>query len=161
MACYLDADGEVRTRQLIQRLRQRGIEVYLPAVRASRKTLAFRHYTACTPLRPNRYGVLEPAPFQSPEISPRDLDLVLAPLVAFDGVGRRLGMGGGYYDATFAFLRRFPWHPPRLYGVAFAGQQVAGLPGEPWDMPLDGVITERGCVRPARSVSEEGVCLGG
>ncbi len=58
--------------------------------------------------------------------------------------GYRLGMGGGYYDATLAFMQhRRGWRKPRLVGLAYECQRVDTLPHEPWDMPLDAVLTER------------------
>jgi len=146
VAAYLDADGEVPTGALIAALRDHGVTPYLPALPRRERRMVFRRYDADTPLRPNRYGVPEPVPGATPAVPARALDVVLVPLVAFDPAGRRLGMGGGYYDATLAFLRHHPWHPPRVLGLAFASQQVPVLPSEDWDLPLAGVITERGYV---------------
>ena len=75
------------------------------------------------------------------------LDLVLVPLVGFDGAGNRLGMGGGFYDRSFAFLGQRRWRRPRLVGVAFDLQRVDRLPRRAWDVPLDAVASERGCYR--------------
>ena len=73
-----------------------------------------------------------------------DLDLVLVPLVAFDDRGNRLGMGGGYYDQTFAFLsQRQHYRRPTLLGVAYEFQRLVALPVQAWDIPLDGVATEK------------------
>nr|MCE5388283.1 5-formyltetrahydrofolate cyclo-ligase [Acidithiobacillus sp.] len=59
--------------------------------------------------------------------------------------GRRLGMGGGFYDRTLAGLRhRKHWLRPRLLGVAHAFQEVTQIPAEPWDVPLHGICTEQG-----------------
>ena len=69
---------------------------------------------------------------------------LLVPLVAFDARGNRLGMGGGYYDRTLAYLRdRSHWRRPRIFGLAHALQRVDALPKNAWDIPVDGVITER------------------
>jgi 5-formyltetrahydrofolate cyclo-ligase len=67
---------------------------------------------------------------------------VVAPLVGFDASGHRLGMGGGWYDRSFAF-RRGHAAPPHLIGVGFAAQQVESVFPESWDMPLDAACTER------------------
>ncbi len=72
----------------------------------------------------------------------QELDLVFLPLVAFDRVGHRVGMGGGYYDRTFAFVQQMH-HKPILIGLAYEMQQVDGLPFCTWDIPLDGVLTEK------------------
>jgi 5-formyltetrahydrofolate cyclo-ligase len=78
-------------------------------------------------------------------INPRWLDLVLVPLVGFDERGTRLGMGAGFYDRHFAFLRhRRTWHWPRLLGLAFDVQRVERLADAAHDVPLWGIVTERG-----------------
>ena len=73
--------------------------------------------------------------------------MVLLPLVGFDANGARLGMGGGFYDATFAFKQKpavqtKPTAKPWLFGVAHACQQVDALTTEAWDIPLQGVVTD-------------------
>ena len=106
--------------------------------------LRFAPFSAGAVLVKNRLGIPEP------EVAPRhwkaatELDLLLLPLVAFDGTGQRLGMGGGFYDRSLDVLRhRRRWRRPRLLGVAHAFQEVRELPAEPWDVPLDGIATER------------------
>lgn len=66
-------------------------------------------------------------------------DMLLVPLLAWDGQGRRLGYGGGYYDRTLAALPGC-----RTIGCAYAAQQVAEVPAGPHDRPLDAVATEEG-----------------
>ena len=85
-----------------------------------------------------------PSPRQAPHIVPAiSLDLVLVPLVAFDRRGTRLGMGAGYYDRFFGSIARAL--RPRIVGVAHEVQRsAADLPAAAWDVPLDGVLTERG-----------------
>ena len=70
-------------------------------------------------------------------------EVLLVPLLAFDGLGYRLGYGGGYYDRTLAWLRG-PEAPgmPLAIGLGFAGQEMAALPRCPWDQPLDAIATE-------------------
>jgi 5-formyltetrahydrofolate cyclo-ligase len=63
-------------------------------------------------------------------------------LVAFDSQGHRLGMGGGYYDRTFSFLKDKIHHKPKLLGLAYDFQQVEQLPYEEWDIRLDYAVTE-------------------
>ncbi|ABI57878.1 5-formyltetrahydrofolate cyclo-ligase [Alkalilimnicola ehrlichii MLHE-1] len=145
LAAFMPADGEMDPLPLMRRLHRRGITLYLPVVRPGSRVLRFRAWCPGRPLRPNRFGIPEPLPNSSPLLRPRDLDLVLTPLVAFDHRGGRLGMGGGFYDASFAFLGRWRWRThPRLLGVAWSFQHVPELPLAPWDIPLHGVATERG-----------------
>jgi 5-formyltetrahydrofolate cyclo-ligase len=94
----------------------------------------------------NVFGILEPRGGR--DVDARTLDLVLTPLVAFDARGARLGVGRGYYDRRFAFLReRKCWFRPKLLGVAYALQEVARLEMRNWDVPLWGVVTEDGARR--------------
>jgi 5-formyltetrahydrofolate cyclo-ligase len=111
-------------------------KVYLPVLQG--KQLYFTSSEAHA-WKKNRFGIPEP---QGEKISPRNLDLVFVPLVGFDRAKHRLGMGGGFYDRTFAFLRhRKYWRAPKLVGLAFDEQEVDILPAEPWDIQLDDVIT--------------------
>jgi 5-formyltetrahydrofolate cyclo-ligase len=78
-------------------------------------------------------------------IAAHKLDLVLLPLVAFDDNRQRIGMGGGYYDRTFSFLRgRRQLLKPKLVGLAFACQKVPEIVASPWDIRLYCIITESG-----------------
>jgi 5-formyltetrahydrofolate cyclo-ligase len=70
------------------------------------------------------------------------MSLVVLPLVGFDANGQRLGMGGGWYDRSFAFRNEHP-APPWLVGAAFATQQVDAIAAEAWDVALDAICTER------------------
>jgi 5-formyltetrahydrofolate cyclo-ligase len=125
-----------------------GKAYYLPVVPPpGRRRLRFAPLAAATSFRKNRYGILEPVVPSGSLVTARQLDLVLAPLVAFDRRGGRLGMGGGYYDATFAFLAsRAHWRQPALVGVAFSFQEVPHIDRDPWDIPLSAVVTERGII---------------
>jgi len=144
IAAYLPADGEVDPRPLIERAWATGKQVYLPVLRTfGDNCLWFAHYEPDTPLVVNRYGIAEPEIDHVRRIEAFALDLVLAPLVGFDARGNRLGMGGGFYDRSFAhLLRRRYWLKPRLVGLAFDFQQLARLPAQRWDVPLTAVASE-------------------
>ena len=105
--------------------------------------LDFVRYEQGDKLRPNKFYILEPEEV-SRRVAPEKLDLVVTPLVAFDLHGHRLGTGGGYYDRTFAFMHADQYKKPLLIGLAFAKQQADSLPIDPWDIKLDGIVTERG-----------------
>lgn len=123
-----------------------GKQYYLPVVPPpGRRRMRFARLEPRTSFRRNRYGILEPDVPAGSLATALELDLVLAPLVAFDRRGGRLGMGGGYYDATFAFLAsRRCWRQPKLVGVAYSFQEVPHIEREPWDIPVSAVVTERG-----------------
>jgi len=142
IAIYMDADGEVGTMPLIKALLARGKCCYLPVLVEETTTLEFRQYLPDGPMETNFFGLLEP-PASAPTIAPEILDTVFMPLVGFDTDGNRLGMGKGYYDRTFAFLRNKASGRPLLIGLAHECQRVERLEAANWDVPLVGVITGR------------------
>ena len=144
IAGYCAFDGEVELDWL---MRQSRFKIYLPRV-GNNHQLSFhpksaprRHYSQRKPL--NRYGIAEP--IIARRISPARIQVILLPLVGFDTQGNRLGMGAGFYDR---FLASCP-NRPKTIGVAFSFQQVETLPTDPWDQPLDAIMTERGLIIPS------------
>ena len=129
---YLHRDGELNLAPTMSMCQRKGARLALPVVVEA--GLVFAAYTSGQSMRRNRFGIEEP---EDPVIAKPTL--VLAPLVAFDLCGTRLGMGGGYYD------RYFQEHPSaRRIGVAHECQCVRELPAEPGDVPLAAAVTERG-----------------
>lgn len=144
IAAYWPTDGEIDPLPALALAHAAGKFCYLPALDPSRAGhLGFAAWQPTARLVRNRFGIAEPVGPRAVRIEPRTLDLVLVPLVGFDMAGHRLGMGGGYYDRSFAFVLRSTARRPRLVGVAFDCQRVGGLPQRPWDVPLDGVVTPR------------------
>lgn len=139
VALYWATDGEIDLQPLLQRLRRDGKKVYLPVLQPRRTALWFRPWRPFSTLQANRFGI--PEPRSGRRLSPWALDWVLLPLVGFDELGGRLGMGGGFYDRTFAARARWP-RQPRLIGVAHQCQQVERIPLESWDIPLTAVVTD-------------------
>lgn len=142
IAAYLSSDSEIDPYPLLQFLWSAGKQVYLPVlVPFSRQKLWFARFNPNDMLAVNRFGI--PEPVQRRLIKPSALDLVLTPLVAFDPAGHRIGMGGGYYDRTFAFLQqRQHWHKPKLLGLAYEFQKQTTIKPNKWDVPLDAIATE-------------------
>jgi 5-formyltetrahydrofolate cyclo-ligase len=145
IAFYLPNDGELDLRPLIEQAWAMGKHCYLPVLSPLyHNRLWFAPYRPDSPLIKNRFGILEPNHSWRKMRPVWALDLVLTPLVAFDEMGNRLGMGGGYYDRTLAYLeRRLVWKKPRLIGAAYDFQCVPALPSASWDVPLHGIVTER------------------
>lgn len=144
VAVYLANDGEISPHVYIRIGRRRGIRFYLPVLHPVYSgRLAFSPYHEDTSLVSNRFGIPEPRFRDGLQRPPWALDAVLFPLVGFDETGGRLGMGGGFYDRTFAFSRYRPRLAPRLIGLAHDFQKLPELPTEPWDVPLHGVVTDR------------------
>ncbi|MGI5308913.1 5-formyltetrahydrofolate cyclo-ligase [Rheinheimera sp. WS51] len=140
IALYLTNDGELDTSLLIQALWQLNKQVYLPVMHPfAPGYLLFVAYNKNTLLQANKFGILEPYPECQHIIPLAKLDIVFTPLVAFDNKGNRLGMGGGFYDRTLSQLPNK--HATELVGLAHSCQQVAALPTESWDIPLNTIIT--------------------
>ncbi len=140
ITAYLPFDGEFDPCSVVESAWQMGKEVYLPVL--VNKQMQFVFYGPETVLVRHRFGMLEPEHRQHVCL-PENLDLVLMPLVAFDVRGNRMGMGGGYYDRTFAFCRQSARKKPRLLGVAYEVQKVPELEAASWDVPMDAVATEK------------------
>lgn len=130
---YVAREDELDPAPLLARLKAAGATIALPRLEPS-GGMSFRAADA---------GDLEPGPFRTmhpaasaPELRP---SLVLAPLLAFDARGNRLGYGKGHYDRAIAALRA----SGRVFylGLAYAQQQADVTPAEKHDIPLDWVET--------------------
>lgn len=82
------------------------------------------------------YGIEEPVRALSEEVQPEEIDMVICPCTAFDGAGRRMGMGAGYYDRYLPKCRRAV-----IAAVAFDEQRAAIVPVHDWDIPMQMVFT--------------------
>ena len=138
---YWPIADEIDVRPLMARLLDLGFDCALPVVTGPGRPLDFRRWRPGQVLLDGPFGTRHPEE-REPELRP---DIVLAPLLAFDDLGTRLGWGGGYYDRTFEALRK---HGPVLaVGVAFAAQRVDAVPHAPNDRRLDWVVTEENWMR--------------
>jgi 5-formyltetrahydrofolate cyclo-ligase len=140
IAVYLPFDAEADTAWLIAAARRRGIRVYVPVVTDLRHA-RMRFYPLDGRTRPGAFGIHVPS-LAAASISPRWLDLIVVPLVGVDAVGRRLGMGRGFYDRALDFRRQRRWRGPRVVGLAFECQRTAAGFAQPWDLRLDALATE-------------------
>jgi 5-formyltetrahydrofolate cyclo-ligase len=140
IAAYIAVNGEVNPLPLMQHAWAENKTCYLPILTKEHKLL-FAKYETNDPLINNRYNIPEPQPNNL--IDPQDLDIVITPLVAFDKDNNRLGTGAGYYDRTFSFIKKSKNHKPYLIGIAYEFQKVTVLSPDPWDVPLDLIVTEQ------------------
>ncbi|MFU8896062.1 MAG: 5-formyltetrahydrofolate cyclo-ligase [Gammaproteobacteria bacterium] len=138
LAIYWPADGEADVRGLAAHAWSCGKRLFLPVV-GQDGAMCFVPWSRSGVLRRNRYGIPEPIGGRR-RVTAARLDMLIMPLVVFDLHGNRLGMGGGYYDRAIGRSRR----RPVLVGAAFSLQRVLDIPAQPWDIPLDMVVTERG-----------------
>lgn len=143
VALFLSIDSELGTQQLIQALWHRRFKIYLPVLKTFRgRDMAFAPYHPKSQLKLNSFGILEPQTPHAQHLTGAQLDLVIMPLTCFDAQGHRIGMGGGFYDRTFAFKRHQPKRPPKLIGWAHSCQLQDQIQTKPWDIPLDALVTE-------------------
>ncbi|WP_306494840.1 5-formyltetrahydrofolate cyclo-ligase [Pseudomonas sp. W4I3] len=145
ISLYLPTDGEIDPRLLLRVAQRQGKATYLPVLSAWPRTkMVFQRVRPGDKLLPNRFRILEPRPNAQRQRKVWALDLVLLPLVGFDNEGGRLGMGGGFYDRSLAYLaRRKSWRKPTLLGLAHECQQVDRLAQASWDVPLAGTVTDK------------------
>jgi 5-formyltetrahydrofolate cyclo-ligase len=144
VAGYWPIPEEIDVRPLMTYLHLSGHVLALPVVMARDEPLIFRQWRPSLPLNPGVYGIPVPGA-EAPELTP---GVLLVPLLAFDGEGRRLGYGAGYYDRTLATLRA--GGDILAIGAAYAAQRMDSLPEEAADQRLDWVVTEEGAIRIGR-----------
>jgi 5-formyltetrahydrofolate cyclo-ligase len=143
IAIYLPVSGEADPTTLTKHASATCKHFYLPVIATHENSLLFAPLHSDTCFEPNRFNIPEPVCHPDELLPANQLDLVLMPLVGFDMCGNRLGMGGGFYDRTFAFKKQNRESPPLLIGYAYAFQQIEKLDAESWDVPLDGITTEK------------------
>ena len=141
VAAYRAVRGEVPLDALLDGERRQ----VLTLPRVAGRDLEFVAWRDGQRFAPGSFGI--PEPVHGEVVAFADHDAVLVPLVAFDAHCHRLGQGGGFYDRALAALPSGPETArPATIGVAHWFQQVDEIPLEPWDMPLDAVVTDRGVV---------------
>lgn len=134
---FMPLKGEIDPLPLMRKLAADGAQLALPVIAGRGRPLVMREWRFGDSLTSGVWGIREPG-VEAAEVAP---DIILAPLLAFDRAGNRLGYGGGYYDRTIAQLRAA--RPVVVVGLAFALQEVAAVPVTADDVPLDLVLTER------------------
>jgi len=142
VAGYWAMDGEIALHAWQLRLPRDC--VYCLPVLCDDQLLRFAPWRPGDALASNRFGIPEPDLSRASLLEADALSLAVVPLVGFDERGNRLGMGGGWYDRSFAF-RHERSAPPYLVGAAFEIQQVSAFQAEAWDVRLDAVCTEQRC----------------
>ncbi len=135
---YVGQGGELDPAPLIARLTAGGARFALPAAVSRDAPLVFRAADEPAALQPDIFGLPAPSP-GAPPLTP---DLIIAPLLAFDRRGGRLGQGAGCYDRTLRDLRAAG--SLFVIGLAYAGQEVVAVPSDAHDQALDAILTETG-----------------
>ena len=137
IAVYQATDGEINPYYLMNLIWAYGKQCYLPVLRRfPNQELGFVRVYKTSRLHRHRFGFKEPKATRM--LFSHQLDMVCLPLVGFDSSGQRLGMGGGFYDRSFA---RAPKKKVYKLGLAHDCQQVEQLHSQAWDIPLDAILT--------------------
>lgn len=138
IASYHSFSGEIDTVEINKALRLAGHHMALPVIHPEEKGLMdFYSYETPEDLILNRFKIPEPVVSEENLVQPHHLEVVIVPLVGFNEKGERLGMGGGYYDRM---LKKISCECLTL-GLAYDFQLIPEIKSQPWDMPLDEVIT--------------------
>ena len=135
VAGYRAVRGEVDIDGVLSQLIETGTTVTVPRVAGD--DLEFVNWLPDQRNKPGAFGIPEPVDAQILDLALHDV--VLSPLVAFDRTGQRLGQGRGFYDRALA---RLGDKRPAVIGIAYTFQEVESIPTEPWDIPLDAVVTD-------------------
>ena len=156
IAAYLPNDGEISPQCLINQAWAQGKTIALPVLHPFHpSTLLFVEYRADSTMTNNRYGIPEPRLYANNIIPVHLLDTIFVPLVGFDLKGNRMGMGGGFYDRTLAYLTQqqlvgYTPEPiltqPNLIGLAHSVQQIDAIPVAQWDIPMSHILTAQNCI---------------
>jgi len=145
LAVYFAVNGEIGLDPVIDHALAAGKQVYLPNL--DRQSLRFSPYFRAQKMRINKFRLPEPDVGDAEMLQADELDLVLAPLVVFDARRNRIGMGGGFYDRSFASRKNPEIDKPVLIGVAHEVQRVEEIIPEEWDVRLDMVVTDAAIYR--------------
>lgn len=130
--------GEYDARHLAKTLRDRGALTALPVVISRQAPLVFREWHPGIELAKGPLDI--PYPINSPEVTP---ETVLVPMNGWDMQGYRLGYGGALFDRTLAAAKK----KPVTIGVSYELARIETIHPQPWDIPMDFVVTERGVYR--------------
>ena len=131
LAAYWSFDGEPDIIPLCRQLLDKGADIALPTIAASGTSMEFHAWKPDEMLEQNRFGIQQPA--NSEKIPLSGVDLLVMPLVGYDRLGNRLGVGAGFYDRYLESMRNSP--APLRIGVAYSLQEVELINNNDWDIP--------------------------
>jgi len=142
VAGYQKTGSEVSVDAIMKAANAFAVRLALPFISARGEQMRFLEWRSGAALVKSPYRFLQPTS-QAPDAVP---DIILVPLVGFDRNMNRLGQGAGHYDRIFTLF------PNALkIGLAWSCQEFSAIPTDPWDIPLDAVLTEKEWIKPAHS----------
>ncbi len=142
IAGYQKTGSEVSVDRVMAAANLSHVKLALPFIGARGEVMRFKQWRLDEALIKSPFGFLQPDT-KAPDAAP---DIILVPLVGFDRDMNRLGQGAGHYDRIFMLF-------PKILriGLAWSCQEVSTIPTDPWDIPLDAVLTEKEWIKPAHS----------
>ena len=136
---FLSFGNELRTDEMITHALKDGKQVYVPRlIKRERRLEVCEINDMDQEFELGSYDIREPSQSNSKVVSPSKIDAVIAPGLAFDRSGGRIGFGGGYFDWLFKQLLD---EALRL-GVAYEFQVVGSIPQDSWDERVQTIFTE-------------------
>ena len=139
IAAYIPVGSEADPRALLKQAHDLGCRSALPHVTSRAAPMQFLRWSPDDALLEGPFGLQQPN--ANAEIC--NPDLILVPLVAFDSRLMRLGQGAGHYDRALSLL-----DDAFTVGIAWSVQQAPALPADPWDIPLNAILTEKAWIAP-------------
>lgn len=134
VAGYIAKDSEADPMALLVAAHEAGCEVALPYVTSKSTPMRFLRWSPGDELVSGPFGLQQP-PEAAASCQP---DIAFVPLIAFDSRLMRLGQGAGHYDRALSILDNV-----LAIGIAWSVQMAPALLTDPWDIPMDAVLTEQ------------------
>ena len=131
---YIPVGSEADPRTLLSIASAAGCNTALPFVTGRSSPMQFLRWSPGDSLHEGPFGLMQP----SGDAELCQPDVILTPLVAFDRSLMRLGQGAGHYDRALSLL-----DSAFIVGIAWSIQEASLLPADPWDIPLNAVLTEK------------------
>jgi 5-formyltetrahydrofolate cyclo-ligase len=139
VAAYIPVGSEADPRSLLQQAHEAGCNTALPYVTSHAAPMQFLRWSPGSALHAGPFGLQQP----DSAAEPCEPEVILVPLVAFDSRLMRLGQGAGHYDRALSLLE-----DAFSVGIAWSVQQAPSLPADPWDIPLNAILTEKAWIAP-------------
>lgn len=134
IAGYIALGSEADPTALLAEAYARGCILALPYVTSRVSPMRFLSWTPDVILEEGPFGLQQPPA----DAKPCQPDILLVPLVAFDNHLMRLGQGAGHYDRALSLLDNAV-----AIGVAWSVQEAPAIESDPWDIPMDAILTEK------------------
>ncbi|WP_116964109.1 5-formyltetrahydrofolate cyclo-ligase [Fastidiosibacter lacustris] len=138
IASYFATDEEISPYYINQRLKAKNNLLYYPILHSFHTRHLWFSVDTQKYAR-NKYQLLEPIFYANNILAPWELDIIIIPLVGFNKHKQRIGMGGGFYDTTLRYCKKF--NNVQFIGIAFDEQQHDSVAMNSWDITMDAIIT--------------------